>query len=99
MQIELQDIMRRFGDDFRASGTMTHVQHKAMNAIQTCRTAKLGGHLDRCDDCGTTKISHNSCRNRNCPKCGNLKKEQWILDRKANLLPISHFHADRKSVV
>lgn len=93
MQIELQDIMRRFGDDFRASGNMSHVQHKAMNAIQTCRTAKLGGHLDRCDDCGTTKISHNSCRNRNCPKCGNLKKEQWILDRKANLLPISHFHA------
>jgi hypothetical protein len=72
---------------------MKLVQNKTMNSIRQCRTAALGGHIDACEDCGTMKTSYNSCRNRNCPKCGNLKKEQWILDRKADLLPIPHFHA------
>jgi hypothetical protein len=93
MSLELQDIFNRFGDTYRQATTMKLVQHKAMNSIRQCRTAALGGHIDACEDCGTMKTSYNSCRNRNCPKCGNLKKEQWILARKADLLPIPHFHA------
>lgn len=93
MKIELQEIMRLHGDEFRLTNKLSLVQHKAMNSIIQCRTASLGGHVDVCDDCGAVKVSHNSCKNRNCPKCGNLKKEQWILDRKTSLLPVPHFHA------
>jgi len=93
MSIELQDVFSRFGSEYIRTVSLSRVQYKAVNSIQQCRTSALGGHMDVCDDCGTLKISYNSCRNRNCPKCGNLKKEQWILDRKTDLLPIQHFHA------
>jgi hypothetical protein len=63
-----------------------------MRAIETCRTAELGGHVDECDHCGAKVISYNSCRNRHCPKCQFLKKEQWIEAREQDLLPISYFH-------
>ena len=58
----------------------------------SCRTAALGGHVEVCDGCHASKVSYNSCRNRNCPKCGNLKKEQWVLDRSTELLPVPYFH-------
>lgn len=93
MSIELQDVFNRFGPDYIQTASLSLVQYKALNSICQCRTAVLGGHMDVCEDCGSLKISYNSCRNRNCPKCGNLKKEQWILDRKTDLLPIQHFHA------
>lgn len=64
-----------------------------MNSIVKCRTAALGGHVDVCDDCGHTKISYNSCRNRHCPKCQTLKKEKWIDKQKHNLLNVAYFHA------
>jgi hypothetical protein len=90
--IELQRIFSRFAEPFLAS----HPQHiegiKAIHAIQTCRTAALGGHVDQCHSCEDFKVSYNSCRNRNCPKCGNLKKEQWVLDRTSELLPVPYFH-------
>jgi hypothetical protein len=63
-----------------------------MNAIETCRTAALGGHTDRCEDCGHLEISYNSCRNRHCPKCQTLRKERWIEDRAQDLLPVQYFH-------
>jgi hypothetical protein len=63
-----------------------------MRAIELCRTADLGGHVDECEHCGTQVISYNSCRNRHCPKCQFLKKEQWIEDRGKDLLPIPYFH-------
>ncbi len=63
-----------------------------MRAIESCRTAELGGHVDECDHCGTKVISYNSCRNRHCPKCQFLKKEQWIEAREKDLLPIPYFH-------
>jgi len=65
---------------------------RAMRAIETCRTADQGGHVDECDHCGTKLISYNSCRNRHCPKCQFLKKERWIEDRGKDLLPIPYFH-------
>jgi hypothetical protein len=63
-----------------------------MRAIEICRTAKLGGHLDQCDHCGTVKISYNSCRNRHCPKCQSLAKERWLEAREKDLLPTPYFH-------
>ncbi len=65
---------------------------RAMRAIETCRTATQGGHVDECEHCGTKLISYNSCRNRHCPKCQFLKKERWIEDRAKDLLPIPYFH-------
>jgi hypothetical protein len=63
-----------------------------MRAIEICRTAELGGHVDVCDTCGAIRISYNSCRNRHCPKCQFLRKEQWLEARKQDLLPVQYFH-------
>ena len=63
-----------------------------MRAIEVCRTAELGGHVDACDHCGTLRISYNSCRNRHCPKCQSLDKERWLEDRRRDLLPVPYFH-------
>lgn len=90
--LELQDIFNRFGDSFLDDNTVCYEGIKAVKAIRSCRTSSLGGHVDACSDCGRHHISYNSCRNRNCPKCGNVKKEQWIEDRKADLLPVRYFH-------
>jgi hypothetical protein len=90
--LELQHVFSRFAQPFLAASPV-HVEGiKAAKAILTCRTAALGGHVDQCDSCEDVKVSYNSCRNRNCPKCGNLKKEQWILDRTSELLPVPYFH-------
>jgi hypothetical protein len=90
--IELQDIFARFSQPFLDSHSV-HVEGlKATQAILSCRTAALGGHVEMCDGCHDAKVSYNSCRNRNCPKCGNVKKEQWMLDRTCELLPVPYFH-------
>jgi len=69
------------------------VRHlRAMRAIEICRTAELGGHVDECDQCGALRISYDSCRNRHCPKCQSLAKERWLEERKKDLLPTHHFH-------
>jgi hypothetical protein len=65
---------------------------RAVRAIESCRTAQLGGHVDECDHCGALRISYNSCRNRHCPKCQSLDKERWVEARKRDVLPISYFH-------
>ncbi|MFV0352909.1 MAG: IS91 family transposase [Oscillospiraceae bacterium] len=67
-------------------------QQKTLRAIGYCRTALLGGHVDACDACGNITISYNSCRNRHCPKCQGHKREQWISDRQADLLPCTYYH-------
>jgi hypothetical protein len=90
--IELQHIFSRFADSFLDSHPVHAEGIKAAKAIVNCRTAALGGHVDQCDSCDDVKVSYNSCRNRHCPKCGNLKKEQWILDRTSELLPVPYFH-------
>src|SRR5438270_1244394 len=71
---------------------MTLGQRRVMAAIEACRTAALGGHVERCEDCGETRIAYNSCRNRHCPKCQGLARAQWIADRQAELLPVPYFH-------
>ena len=90
--LELQDIMKHFGPQYGLGHRIFSHQKKAMDAIKSCRTKKLGGHKDVCHSCGTIKVSYNSCGNRNCPKCGNMAKEQWVLDRSAEVLPVTYFH-------
>ena len=90
--IEVQDIFGVYGEEYRQKHKLSLVQYKAMSAIENCRTAKLGGHIDVCCACGDTQISYNSCRNRHCPKCQTLSKERWIDSQKANLLNVGYFH-------
>lgn len=81
--VEVQDIFLKHGNTYRTNHKLTLVQHKAISAIQKCRTSQLGGHKEVCDECGHTRISYNSCRNRHCPKCQALAKERWIENQKA----------------
>jgi len=89
--LEVADIFRRHGEAFR----QTHGDHlgygerRVMAAITACRTAALGGHVEQCDDCGTTRIA---CRNRHCPKCQGLARAKWLAERQAELLPVPYFH-------
>ena len=92
--LEVADIFRAFGPDYRElhSSEMPLRYLRVMRAVEVCRTAELGGHIDQCDHCGQQRISYNSCRNRHCPKCQSLAKERWLEARKKDLLPISYFH-------
>jgi Transposase zinc-binding domain len=88
------DIFRRHGTAYRADqgGSLTVGQRRVMAAIEVCRTAALGGHVEGCEDCGETRIAYNSCRNRHCPKCQGLGRAQWLADRQGELLPVPYFH-------
>ena len=92
--VEVADILRaqgkRFLDRYRSS--FGFQQLKAFRAIQNCRTAALGGHLDACPQCGYQAISYNSCRNRHCPKCQAQARERWLAARERELLSTSYFH-------
>lgn len=90
--VEVADIFRQYGPEYRKIHPMPRNQLRVMRAIEFCRTAELGGHVDKCDHCGHLEISYNSCRNRHCPKCQFLKKEQWIEARSEDFLPIQYFH-------
>lgn len=92
--LEVADIFRQCGAPYRKiHGTsMSREQHRAMRAIELCRTAFLGGHVDVCDRCGTERHSYNSCRNRHCPKCQSLAKAAWLQARRAELLPTPYYH-------
>lgn len=89
---ELGDIFSFFGEEYRRNHKLPLQQRKVMFAVETCRTAVLGGHVDSCDSCNHKRISYNSCRNRHCPKCQNLNKEKWIEKLSCNLLPVKYFH-------
>ena len=92
--LEVADIFRRHGDAFRGEqgDRLSHAQRRVMTAIEMCRTAVLGGHVERCEDCGETRVAYNSCRNRHCPKCQGLARAQWLADRQAELLPVPYYH-------
>jgi len=88
------DIFRHRGLAWRAShaGHVSLGQLKVMSAIERCRTAALGGHVERCEDCAHLRIAYNSCRNRHCPKCQAAAAKEWLTDRRAELLPVPYFH-------
>jgi hypothetical protein len=92
--LEVADVFRRHGAAYRQAhrGHLGRVETKVMGAIEACRTAALGGHLEHCDDCGLTRQAYNSCRNRHCPKCQGLARAEWLADRQADLLPTQYFH-------
>ena len=91
---EVADVFRRYGDTYRAQhgASLCTAQRRVMSAIELCRTAALGGHLEQCDHCGHQRVSYNSCRNRHCPKCQSLARAQWLEDRRAELLATPYFH-------
>ena len=92
--LEVADIFRAVGPAWRAAhaGHISLAQLKVMSAIETCRTAALGGHIEGCEECGHRRIAYNSCRNRHCPKCQAAAAREWLAAREADLLPVGYFH-------
>jgi hypothetical protein len=92
--LEIADIFRGHGAAWRRAnaGRVSLGQLKVMSAIESCRTASLGGHVARCEDCAYTTIAYNSCRNRHCPKCQGAAAKQWLAAREADLLPVPYYH-------
>src|ERR1700694_2432746 len=90
--LELADIFRQHGPAYRQTHALPLHQLKLMQAIETCRTAALGGHVEQCDQCQHIRVSYNSCRNRHCPKCQGQARAKWLEQRKAELLPVEYFH-------
>jgi predicted Zn-ribbon and HTH transcriptional regulator len=93
-RLEVADIFRRYGEVYlqQHDASLSVAQRRVMTAIQLCRTAALGGHLERCDECGYERNAFNSCRDRHCPKCQSLARAQWIEDRQAELLDVDYYH-------
>src|SRR5580693_7840641 len=93
-KLEVADVFRRYGEAYREQhgASMSTGQRRVMAAIEVCRIAALGGHMERCDECGHERNAFNSCRDRHCPKCSSLARAQWLEDRKAELLEVPYFH-------
>jgi hypothetical protein len=89
---ELVGIFRQHGESYRKTRNLPRQQLRVMRAIEVCRTAALGGHVEECGQCHHTRIAYNSCRNRHCPKCQNRERTKWLESRKAELLPVEYFH-------
>jgi hypothetical protein len=90
-ETEVGDILRNFGQRIETIGLNSYAL-RTLSALRRCRTAELGGHVDACTECGTLRLSYNSCRNRHCPKCQGKKREEWIEARNSELLPVFYFH-------
>jgi hypothetical protein len=92
--LEVADIFRRHGEVFRRdqASHLGRVERRVMAAIEACRTAALGGHVEECGDCGLVRHAYNSCRNRHCPKCQGLARAEWLEARQAELLPVPYYH-------
>ena len=94
--LEVADIFRDHGPAWREAnrGHVSLGQLKVMSAIESCRTAALGGHVMRCENeaCAYTAIAYNSCRNRHCPKCQGAAAKDWLAAREADLLPVPYYH-------
>ncbi len=93
-RLTVADVFRRYGDGYRAqaAATLSTAQRRVMTAIERCRTAALGGHVEPCDHCGHTRVWYNSCGNRHCPTCQSLARAAWIEARTADLLDTEYFH-------
>jgi predicted Zn-ribbon and HTH transcriptional regulator len=90
--VELADILRAYGKSYRRNHPLPLSHVKVIEAVERCRTAALGGHLEQCDRCGFERPAYNSCRNRHCPKCQSLAKLKWLDKQKSELLPTGYFH-------
>ena len=92
--LEVADVFHQHGPAWRTAqrGHLSLGQLKVMSAIEQCRSAALGGHVLRCEGCGTDQVSYNSCRNRHCPKCQSAAAQRWLDARQADLLPVEYYH-------
>jgi hypothetical protein len=93
-KLEVADVLNRYGDAYRAKNhaTLSTAQRRVMSAIELCRTAALGGHIEECDRCDHQRMFYNSCRDRHCPKCQALARAEWIENRQTELLNCEYFH-------
>ena len=93
-KLEVADVLRRYGEAYREqhSASLSTAQRRVMSAIELCRTAALGSHLEQCDQCRFERVAYDSCRNRHCPKCQSMARAQWIENRQAELLDTQYFH-------
>ena len=93
-KLEVADVFRRHGEAYRQAhdGHLGRVERRTMSAIELCRTAELGGHIEGCSSCGAIRVSYNSCRNRHCPKCQGKACRDWLDARQEELLPVPYFH-------
>jgi len=89
---EVADILRQHLNDYKAEYPLWPEHRKIATDLLNCRTARLGGHIERCDKCGVVRITYHSCRNRHCPKCQHMPRERWLEKRKDEILPTSYFH-------
>lgn len=91
---EVADVFRRYGEAYRQrhAASLSTAQRRVMTAIELCRTAALGGHIEQCDHCDHQRICYNSCRDRHCPKCQSMARAQWLEDRRSELLDTQYFH-------
>jgi hypothetical protein len=92
-RFDIADIVRAHRSELEARVGLSCAQRRVLSAIELCRTAALGGHVDVCRSCDFERPAYNSCRNRHCPKCQALRQERWIAARAERLLPVPHFHA------
>ena len=91
-RLEVADVFRKHADEYLATYNASKTQHQVLRAIQNCRTAVLGGHVEACDRCGHQQVAYNSCRNRHCPKCQGPATARWLNARESELLPVPYFH-------
>ncbi len=89
---EIADILHHHMDNYKAEYPVWPEHRKIISDLLNCRTARLGGHIERCDTCDAIRITYNSCRNRHCPKCQHMPRERWLEKRKDEILPVSYFH-------
>jgi hypothetical protein len=89
---EVADILHHHLNDYKAEYPLWPEHRKIVSDLLNCRTAHLGGHIERCDACGAVRITYHSCRNRHCPKCQHMPRERWLEKRKDEILPTSYFH-------
>ena len=90
---EVAAILREYIGAYQEVCPLFPDHSKIVHNLLSCRTAELGGHVEKCDHCDTERISYNSCRNRHCPKCQNMPRERWLDARKAELLPVPYYHS------
>ena len=93
-KLEVADVLRHYGEAYRQEhgASLSMAQRRVLTAIEVCRTAVLGGHLEQCDHCAHRRNAYNSCSDRHCPKCQSLARAQWLEDRQVELLNTQYFH-------
>ena len=91
-RLEIAHILHNHMDDYKAEYPLWPEHRKIVSDLLNCRTAHLGGHIERCDTCGAVRITYHSCRNRHCPKCQHMPRERWLEKRKDEILPTNYFH-------